>query len=52
MEQEEEEERERAAREHEQQSEGEEQHRVEENNEMTDARDSVEMPAEAAISTD
>lgn len=52
VEQEEEEERERAAREHEQQSEGEEQHRVEENNEMTDARDSVEMPAEAAISTD
>ncbi|KAH2319175.1 hypothetical protein KXV92_009685 [Aspergillus fumigatus] len=48
----EEEERERAAREHEQQFEGEEQHRMEENNEMTDARDSVEMPAEAAISTD
>jgi transcriptional repressor NF-X1 len=49
VEQEEERERER---EHEQQSEGEEQPKVEENNEMTDARNSVEMPVEAVVSTD
>ncbi|KAG2014757.1 hypothetical protein GB937_006476 [Aspergillus fischeri] len=49
VEQEEERERER---EREQQSEGEEQPRVEGNNEMTDVKDSVEMPAEAAVSTD
>ncbi|PKX90776.1 putative NF-X1 finger transcription factor [Aspergillus novofumigatus IBT 16806] len=47
----EEEERERE-REREQQSEGEEQPKLEENNEMTDARNSVEMSAEAVVSTD